>query len=113
MGLNIHLSGELAIAKHLDKFLAIGETCGLEFLDTNLGEVLLLNEALERRQVDSEILLMVDVLETSLRDTALEWHLTTLETNLSLVARTSLGTFVATGRRTTKPRTGTATDTAA
>ena len=97
MCLHVNLDGQLTVAKHLDKFLAIGEASGLEFRDTNLGKLLLLDKALESGQIDGEILLMVDVLETSLRDTALERHLTTLKANLSLVARTSLGTLVATG----------------
>ena len=97
MCLHVNLDGQRTVAKHLDKFLAIGEASGLQFLDTNLCELLLIYKTLQRRQIDSEILLMVDVLETSLRDTALERHLTTLKANLSLVARTSLGTLVATG----------------
>ena len=86
MGRNFELSFQLTVAKNLDEFLAVCQVSSLQLLDSDLGEVLFLSKLLECREVYSEILLVVDVLEASLRNATLQRHLTTFETNLSLVA---------------------------
>ena len=73
-----------------------------KLLDANLGEILLFCKFLKSRQVHCEVLLMVDVLETTLRNTALQRHLTTFESNLSLITRTCLSTLVSASRCATK-----------
>ena len=67
----------------------------------SLSEVLLVNQLLDNTQVDGLVFHTVDILETELRYTALEWHLTTLETDLLLITRSCLGTLVSASGSTT------------
>jgi hypothetical protein len=56
---------------------------------------------------------MVYVLETKLRESALQRHLTTFEADLVLVTGTSLCTLVTTGGSATETTAGTASETTA
>ena len=76
MSLYFELSLEFAVAENLNKLLAVSEVSCLELLESDLSEVLLLSKLLESRKVYCEVILVVDVLETSLRKLAEEKNLT-------------------------------------
>ena len=73
---------------------------------TPISRVLSLGKSLEGVEIDGLILDTVDVLETKLRKTALERHLTTFETNLLAVTRTRLGTLMTAGEVPPSPEPG-------
>ena len=80
-------------------------------LEIDGREFLLRSQLIERRKVDGLVLHTLQVRETELRQTALQRHLTALETELRLVARTRLSTLVTAARIADATRTGTAADT--
>ena len=99
---NVNFCFQFTVSKNFNKFLTIGQTSGNELCDSDLGDVLFLSDFLQSGEVNSEIFLVVDILETSLWNTTLQRHLTTFETNLSLITRSCLGTLMATSRSTTE-----------
>ena len=101
------------MSKNLDEFLSVGQTGLDKLVLSNLGQILLISKLLKDIKINWEIFDVVDVLKSSLRNTTLQRHLTTFETNLSLIARASLCTLMSTGRCTAKSRTRTTTDTTA
>ena len=107
MSHNVDLRLQLTVGQDLDKLLTIGQTSCDKLLDTDLGVALGLNKLLKRGEVDSKVLLVIDVLEAGLRQTALQRHLTAFEADLLLITRASLGTLVTTGGCATKSRAGT------
>ncbi len=90
------LSLEFTISKNLHQLLCRDEASCDEFLTTNLLKILCLSESLNRIEINRFILYTVDILETELRHTTLQRHLTAFETNLLAVARTCLSTLVTT-----------------
>ena len=87
------------------------ETVLHENINVEVGNILSLGKSVEGIDVDTDILNAVDVLEAELGKATIDGHLTTFETNLLVIARTSLGTLVTTGGSATFTRAGTTSDT--
>ena len=65
-GVSLHgeFGFQFTIGQNLNKSLAVDETCGYEFFDTDLLKLLCFGQGLERAEVDGLVLYAVDVLET-------------------------------------------------
>ena len=111
MGRDVDSLGELAAAKNLNAVLAGDKTILLQHIDAEVSDVLCLGKGIQRVDVDTDILNAIDILETELGYTTIKGHLTTLETDLLVVARARFGTFVTASGSTTFTGTGTTTDT--
>ena len=66
MSLHGEFGFQFTIGQNLNKSLAVDETCGYEFFDTDLLKLLCFGQGLERAEVDGLVLYAVDVLETKL-----------------------------------------------
>ena len=97
MSLNGNCTGEGAVGEDFYKLTTVDETCCDQFLYTYLLEVLGLSESSDNVEVDCLVFNAVDILETPLRETALQRHLTTFETDFTLVAAARLGALVTAG----------------
>ena len=64
--------------------------------DIEVGDVFCFSKGIEYIDVNTHILYTVDVFESKLGQSTIDGHLTTFETNLLMVTRTGLCTFVTT-----------------
>ena len=88
MGLHLDSAGDGTVAEHFHQGLLRDETGVAEILDSDPGQTSSGCERLESVEIDCLVFNAVDVVETELRHTALERHLTSLEAHFVLVART-------------------------
>ena len=110
VGLDLDGGGELTVTEDLDQFALGGETAADEGLDIELLQALALEERLQGGDVDALVLDTGGVLETELRETALDRHLAAFETDLVLVTGTGLGALGTTGGSAALTGTLSATD---
>ena len=96
MSFNIDLGGEFAVTQNLDKLARRDETGGNEVGYRHFLKLLGICHSLNDVQIDSFVFNAVDILEAELRNTALQRHLTTFETNLLGITRTLLSTLMTT-----------------
>ncbi len=79
---------EVTLTEYLHLLFAVDETSLTQFGKTYLLIATVFGKLLKGRKVNCKVLLVIDVLESSLRNTTLQRHLTAFETYLSAVART-------------------------
>ena len=111
MGGNINGFGQLAATKNFDTILARNKAVLHQHINIEISDILSFGKRVERINVDTNILDTVDILETKFRNAAIERHLTTLEANLLMVARTCFSTLVTTRGSATLARTSTTANT--
>ena len=71
MSFHFQFCFQFTISENLNQLFTIGKTSCLQFLNADLCKILCLSNLLKRRKVYSKILLMVNILESSLRYTTL------------------------------------------
>ena len=92
---NFHFGRKRPVAQNFYQIVARYETGCTEVFQCDFLQLLGFCNFLDCIKPDRHILYTIDILETEFRQTALQRHLTAFETDLFLIARTLLGTFVA------------------
>ena len=103
------LSSQFAISQNLNHLLLRDKTGGRHLLKPYLLVAFGICQSLKGTQVDSLILYTVYILETKFRETTLQRHLTTFESDFLLISGSLLCTLMTTGRGSTHARTGSTT----
>ncbi len=93
---NIDCLVQLATTQNLNAILTGNQAILLEDINIEVGDVFCFSKGIEYIDVNTHILYTVDVFESKLGQTTIDGHLTTFETNLLMVTRTGLCTFVTT-----------------
>ena len=109
MGFYLNGTCYCAIAENLHQRLFRNKSGCTHIVNRDFRQSFSLGESLDGIQVDCLVFHAVDIVETELRHTALKRHLTALEADLALVARTRLRALVSTRRRAAVARTRAAT----
>ena len=110
MSTNFQTQSDLTVAKNLHQLGRRNKASGYKFLQTYSLQFISLCQSLDCRKIDSLVFYTVDVLETKLRQTTLQRHLTAFETDFLTIARTLLGTLMTARRSATHARTRAATN---
>ena len=101
---NGQLAAELSFTQDLNQVFLLGQTIGNQNIGSDFSNIGLLENVLQRADVDGAVFHTVDVLEAALRQDSIDRHLTAFETNLAAVAGTRLGSLVTTGGGTALAR---------
>ena len=87
MGSNVDGLGKLSATEDLDTILGGNQTILFQDLDVEVRDILGLGESVEGIDIYAHVLNAVEVLESEFRDTAIERHLTALESHLLVITR--------------------------